>query len=205
MLLCSVCLFAISSKKSKNRPHGERRTEAFQKIVAAILHHYAKARDFKVPFQNWTDAPTSLKELMIGLGKAAFQGLQKKQLYFTDAELFKAGMSLEALELGLLVKLDSTSFWKRDEYTFSHLTLQECFAAPDVSGEVLQTDADLTKLLEKMHLYDGHLTMFWIFLAGLLEGGLVEVLFAQAASAISEGTLSKHQAKPAASALSLLR
>ena len=93
-----------------------RRTEIFQKIVAALLHRYAKARDFKVPFQNWTDAPTSLKELVIGLGKVAFQGLQKKQLYFTDAELFKVGMSLEALELGLLVKLDSTSFWKRDEY-----------------------------------------------------------------------------------------
>ena len=119
---------------------------------------------------------------MIGLGKVAFQGLQKKQLYFTDVELIKAGMPLEALELGLLVKSESTNFWKRDEYTFSHLTVQEFLAALYVSSEVLQTDADMTKLWENVRFGDGHLMMFWIFLAGLLEGSLVEALLAQALS-----------------------
>ena len=118
-----------------------RRTEIFQKIVVALLHRYAQKRDVKVPFQDWTDAPTGLKELVIGLGKVAFEGLQKKQLYFTDIELIKAGMPLEALELGLLVKSESTNFWKQDEYTFSHLTVQEFLAALYVSSEVLQTDA----------------------------------------------------------------
>ena len=114
-----------------------RRTEIFQKIVVALLQRYAKARDIKVPFQNCTDAPASLEELVIGLGKVAFQGLQKKQLYFTDVELFEAGMPLEALELGLLVKSESTNFWKLDEYTFSHLIVQEFLAALYVSNEVL--------------------------------------------------------------------
>ena len=159
-----------------------RRTEIFQKVVVALLHRYAQTHEFKVPFQDWTDAPASLKELVIGLGKVAFQGLQEKQLYFTDVELIKAGMPLEALELGLLVKSESTNFWKRDEYTFSHLTVQEFLAALYVSSEVLQTDADMAKLWENVHFGDGHLTTFWIFLAGLLEGSLVEALLAQALS-----------------------
>ena len=99
-----------------------RRTEIFQKIVVALLHRYAQTRDVKVPFQDLTDTPASLKELVIGLGKVAFDGLQKKQLYFTNVELVKVGMPLEALELGLLVKSESTNFWKLGEYTFSHLS-----------------------------------------------------------------------------------
>ena len=156
-----------------------RRTEIFQKIVVALLHRHAQTRDFKVPFRDWTDAPASLKELVIGLGKVAFEGLQKKQLYFTDVELIEAGMPLEALELGLLVKSESTNFWKRDEYTFSHLTVQEFLAALFMSSEVLQTNADMAKLLENVKFSDGHLTTFWVFLAGLLEGGFVESLFSQ--------------------------
>ena len=162
-----------------------RRTEIFQKIIVALLHRYAQTRDVKVPFQDWTDAPANLKELVIGLGKVAFEGLQKKQLYFTDVELVKAGMPLEALELGLLVKSESTNFWKRDEYTFSHLTVQEFLAALYVSSEVLQTDADMAKLRENVHFGDGHLTTFWMFLAGLLEGSLVEALLVQALSDVS--------------------
>ena len=55
-----------------------RRTEIFQKIVVALLQCYAKARDFKIPFQDWADAPASLKELVIGLGKVSFQGLPEE-------------------------------------------------------------------------------------------------------------------------------
>ena len=162
-----------------------RRTEIFQKIVVALLHRYAQTRNFQVPFQDWTDAPAGLKELVIGLGKVAFHGLQKKQLYFTDVELIKAGMPLEALELGLLVKSESTNFWKRDEYTFSHLTVQEFLAALYVSSKALQTDTDMANLGKNVHFGDGNLTTFWIFLAGLLEGSLVEALLAQALSDIS--------------------
>ena len=166
-----------------------RRTEIFQKVVVALLHRYAQTRDVQVPFQDCTDAPTNLKELVIGLGKVAFEGLQKKQLYFTDIELVKAGMPLEALELGLLVKSESTNFWKLGEYTFSHLTIQEFLAALYVSSKVLQTNADMTKLLEEVRFDDGHLMTFWIFLAGLLEGNLVEGLLAKALPNMSEWRL----------------
>ena len=163
-----------------------RRTDLFKKIVVAVLHCFAKAKGVKTPFQDWTDAPAKVREPVIGLGKVAFEGLQKKQLYFTDVELVKAGMPLEALELGLLSKSESTDFefWKRDEYTFSHLTVQEFLAAVYVSSEVLQTDASVGKLLEKVRFGDGHLTTFWVFVAGLLDDDLVEVFLDEAVSAI---------------------
>ena len=162
-----------------------RRTEIFQKIIVALLNRYAQKRDSYVPFQDWTDAPASLLELVIGLGKVAFQGLQKKQLYFTDVELIKAGMPLEALELGLLVKSESTNFWKLSEYTFSHLTVQEFLAAWYVSSEVLQADADMAKLLVNVSFSDGHLTTFWTFLAGVLEGRWIEALLSEALSGMA--------------------
>ena len=151
-----------------------RRTELFEKIIVALLHRYAKAHSLEEPFQDWADAPASLREMVIGLGKVAFEGLKEKQLYFTDVELKNAGMPAAALELGLLTKSESTKFWKRDEYAFSHLTLQEFMAALYVSSEVLQTDADMAKLLDTVHFQDGHLSTFWVFLAGVLRGGILE-------------------------------
>ena len=151
-----------------------RRTELFEKIVAALLHRYAKVHGLDEPFQDWVDAPASLREMVIGLGKVAFEGLKKKQLYFTDVELKKAGMPATALEFGLLTKSESTKFWKRDEYAFSHLTLQEFLAALYVSSEALQTNADVAKLLETVRFDDGHLSTFWVFLAGSLRGGVLE-------------------------------
>ena len=151
-----------------------RRTELFEKILVALLHRYAKAHSLEEPFQDWADAPASLRKMVIGLGKVAFEGLKEKQLYFTDVELKKAGMPAAALELGLLTKSESTKFWKRDEYAFSHLTLQEFMAALYVSSEVLQTDADMAKLLKTIRFDDGHLSTFWVFLAGVLRGGILE-------------------------------
>ena len=69
-----------------------RRTDIFRKIVVALLHRYAKDRDVKAPFQSWATAPASLKELVTGLGRVAFRGLQEKQLYFTEVEMSAAGM-----------------------------------------------------------------------------------------------------------------
>ena len=151
-----------------------RRTELFEKIIVALLHRYVKAHSLEEPFQDWADAPACLREMVIGLGKVAFEGLKEKKLYFTDVELKKAGMPAAALELGLLTKSESTKFWKRDEYAFSHLTLQEFMAALYVSSEVLQTDADMAKLLETVRFEDGHLSTFWVFLVGVLRGGILE-------------------------------
>ena len=144
--------------------------------MVALMHRFAKAHGLKAKFEDWADAPAGLRELVIGLGKVAFQGLEKKQLYFTDVELEEAGMPEAALELGLLMKSESTDFWKRDEYAFSHLTLQEFLAAVYVSSEFLRTDADMTKLLTKCRFHAGHLGTFWVFLAGLLSGNKVEAL-----------------------------
>ena len=117
-----------------------------------------------------------MRKIVIGLGSVAFEGLKKKHLYFTDVELKEAGMPAASLELGLLTKAESASFRKRDEYTFSHLTLQEFLAALYVSTKVLKTNADMAKLLQEVDFGDGHLSTFWVFLAGLLHGGMVEIL-----------------------------
>ena len=164
-----------------------RPTEIFEKIVLAVLRQYAKVKGLKTSFRDVTHAPARLLELVLSLGKVAYQGLLEKQMYFTDVELDEGGVPEEALELGLLSKSESTNFWKPDEYTFSHLTIQEFLAALYVSREVLQTDADMAKLLEKVSFLDGHLSTFWVFLAGVLEGNMVDVLMESLSTAITTG------------------
>ena len=125
-----------------------RRTDIFEKIVTAILQRYAKAHSIKVPFKYVAHAPANLRALIMSLGKLAFNGLQEEQMYFTDVEMEEAGVSTEALQFGLLIRCESTEFWKRDEYSFSHLTMQEFLAALYASGELLKTDDDIVTLLE---------------------------------------------------------
>ena len=55
-----------------------------------------------------------------------------------------------------------------------------------MSSEVLQTDAHMAKLLETVGFGDDHLSMFWVFLAGLLDGSLVKVLLDQALSSMTK-------------------
>ena len=154
-----------------------RKTETFEKIAVALLRRHAKTHGLDMTFQGWSDVPVSLREMVIGLGKVAFEGLKRKQLYFTDVELTKAAMLAAALELGLLTKSESTSFAHRDRYTFSHLTLQEFVAALYVSSKILRTRRDMVNLLEGVRFNDGHLSTFWEFLAGLLKGNMIEAFF----------------------------
>ena len=153
-----------------------RGTEIFQKIAVSLLRCYAKAHGSNASFRDMSKAPPRLRELILGLGKVAYDGLQKKQMYFTEGELEEAGLPSEALQLGLLTKSESTDIFQEDKFAFPHLTLQEFLSAFFVSCEVLKTSADVAKLLEKVRLLDGHLSTFWVFLAGLLRVDMMEDL-----------------------------
>ena len=153
-----------------------RGTEVFEKVVVTLLRCYSKAHGFQASFQGISKAPPELRELILSLGKVAYEGLQKKQMYFTQGELENAGLPTDALQLGLLMKQETAAIFKEDEFAFSHLTLQEFLSAFYMSGEVLQTRADVAKLLENVSLLDGHLSTFWVFLAGLLRADMVEDL-----------------------------
>ena len=170
-----------------------RQTEIFEKIVVAVLRRYAKVKGLKAPFRDIAHAPARLLQLVLSLGKVAYQGLLEKQMYFTDVELDEDGVPEEALELGLLTKSESAKFWEQDEYTFSHLTIQEFLAALYVSSKALQTEVDMAKLLEKVSFLDGHLSTFWVFLAGVLHSKMVDVLLQSLWQAITARVYDYHE------------
>ena len=182
-----------------------RRTEIFEKVVVAVLRRYAKARSLKASFREVNKAPPELRELILSMGKVAFEGLQKKQMYFTEEELEEAGLATEALELGFLTKAESSAFQEVDEFTFSHLTLQEFLSALYVISEVLKTGADLPALLQKASLEGDHLSLFWVFVAGLLSGDLVEDLLNTICQGMEKPTLVKRRIFPKSLKLMLCR
>ena len=156
-----------------------RRTEIFDKIMLALLQRYAIAHSFKSTFCSIANTPMEIRQLVTTLGKIAFEGLQSRQLYFTDIELDDAGVPAAPLELGFLSKSESDVFCKRDEFAFWHLALQEFLAALYVSSEVLKSKAELDTLLERVKFEDGRLNTFWIFLAGLVSWETAEALLSR--------------------------
>ena len=167
-----------------------RKTDIFEKIVVALMRLYAKSHEMKSQFRSMANAPAELRRLVIALGQMAFEGLKKKQMYFTGEELENAGVPLEVLELGLLTKSEITEFWTQEEYAFSHLTLQEFLAALYTSNDVLCTEPDMARLLETTSFSDGHLSTFWRFVAGLLKCDIAET-FLGAYMAATDGNESQ--------------
>ena len=107
----------------------------------------------------------------------AFERLKRKDLsYF---ELDDEDLSPEAVALGFLEHMQSTSSTSADQYGFRHLTVQEYLAALYACTEVLKKPEDVVRVVEELGCgaESGHLNTFWVFVAGLLGGDLREELF----------------------------
>ena len=169
-------MFLVCEQFKEKEALPDRKTTLFQSMVIRLLQRYAAARGLRPAFASLRNAPESVSELAIALGKLAFCGLQKKQLYFTDIDLADAEIPASVLELGLLIEVESCDSSELSQYTysFSHLSVQEFLAALYVCEAKIQTAEDLKNLVQRNTLEGGHLRMFWCFLSGLLSADLVE-------------------------------
>ena len=96
-----------------------RKTDIFEKLVIGLLRRYAITRGLRKPFHSLCKAPANLRKLVLQLGSLAFDGLRRKQYFFTSTDLNNADVPAEALQLGLLTVSESDKFWQSDHYTFS--------------------------------------------------------------------------------------
>eukprot|EP00117_Sycon_ciliatum_P026790 scpid89904/ scgid21910/ len=120
-------------------------------------------------YNNWRAIPTEVQALILGLGRCAFNMLNRKQLVFTDGDLQTHSIAREAKSLGLLVLADNTSKDTDRLWMFSHLTLQESLAARYVAVKKATTLTHVVRVVELLGPESDHLRTFWMLLAAQLD------------------------------------
>ena len=131
-------------------------------------------------YKKWKPLPDSFRKNVLELGRFAYRMLVEQRLVFNVDDLVRCHVSEEVQLLGFLVACESDvsddgSVIER-QWRFSHLTLQEYFAALFVALSSHMFPGKVVRLVEVLGPRSGHLSTFWQLLAGHLDHDCVNSL-----------------------------
>ncbi|XP_068716521.1 nucleotide-binding oligomerization domain-containing protein 1-like [Montipora foliosa] len=169
-LICS-CLVEIISLTDTAHTLPTRMTDIYAMVVKILFFQHSRQssaqdnpslKDYMyLPFNK---LPNDHKEIFKRLGEIAFEGVKQGRLLFESSEV--SGLE----DCGLLHRLpDAKSRFNeppKAQYCFTHLTLQEFFAAKNVVESL--SKRELENFVSE-HINDGAWQMVLQFVAGLLE------------------------------------
>ena len=148
------------------------RTSLFQKMLLRLLEVQCGRS-----IRSLESLPPEQNEVVHELGRLAYVKLDAGEYVFSEADKELAKLSEKAVKLGVLVssqkKLCEGQFrW----YRFSHLLLQEFFAAYYAVLCLVRCPGDVDELLARFGFLDAHAKNFIIFLVAMLDAKLVRHL-----------------------------
>ena len=148
------------------------RTSLFQKMLLRLLEVQCGRS-----IRSLESLPPEQNEVIHELGRLAYVKLDAGEYVFSEADEELAKLSEKAVKLGILVssqkKLSEGQFrW----YRFSHLLLQEFFAAYYAVLCLVRCPGDVDELLARFGFLDAHAKNFIIFLVAMLDAKLVRHL-----------------------------
>ena len=175
-LICHCLLQIFLSGSSPQLP--TKITDIYQMTVKMVFFNHnrekwslnkletLKKTHMYEPFENF---PEELKEFFNKLGKIALKGIKEGRLLFESSEV----RGLE--DCGLLHKLPNLQPKRplidppKSQFCFTHLTVQEFFAAKHLVDTKCKTEGEIKRLVRK-HISDGTWQVVLQFVAGLLKG-----------------------------------
>ena len=148
------------------------RTSLFQKMLMRLLEVQCGKS-----ISSMESLPPEQNEVVHELGRLAYVKLDAGEYVFSEADKELGKLSEKAVKLGILVssqkKLSEAQFrW----YRFSHLLLQEFFAAYYAVLCLVRCPGDADELLARFGFLDAHAKNFIIFLVAMLDAKLVRHL-----------------------------
>ncbi|XP_068743329.1 NACHT, LRR and PYD domains-containing protein 12-like [Montipora capricornis] len=167
-LICS-CLMEIFSLTDTAHTLPTRMTDIYTMVVKIFFFKHNRPSNAQGNLKDYmylpfNKLPNDHKEIFKRLGEIAFEGVKQGRLLFESSEV--SGLE----DCGLLHRLpDAKSRFNeppKAQYCFTHLTLQEFFAAKNVVESL--SERKLKNFVSK-HINDGAWHMVLQFVAGLLE------------------------------------
>ena len=180
-LVCHCLLQIFLSGSSQQLP--TKITDIYQMTVKMVFFNHNRERwslrkletlketHMYEPFENF---PEELQQLLNRLGQIAFKGIKEGRLLFESSEV-------EGLEdCGLLHKLPDVRSKRplndppKSQFCFTHLTVQEFFAAKHLVDTKCKTRKKIQRFVRK-HFNDSTWQMVLQFVAGLLKGSSSDI------------------------------
>ena len=180
-LICHCLLQIFLSGSSAQLPM--KITDIYQMTVKMVFFNHnrekwplTKLETLKVthmyePFENF---PEELKNILNRLGEIAFKGIKEGRLLFESSEV--SGFE----DCGLLHKLPNIQPKRplidppKSQFCFTHLTVQEFFAAKYLVDIECKTKWKIERFVRK-HINDGTWQVVLQFVAGLLKGSSSDI------------------------------
>ena len=164
-LVAAVCCEEYRHKKTLSSC----RTSLFQKMLLRLLEVQCGRS-----IRSLESLPKEQNKVVHELGRLAYVKLDAGEYVFSEADIELEKLSEKAVKLGILVssqkKLSKGQFrW----YRFSHLLLQEFFAAYYAVLCLVRCPGDVDELLARFGFLDAHAKNFIIFLVAMLDAKLV--------------------------------
>ena len=180
-LICHCLLQIFLSGSSAQLP--TKITDIYQMTVKMVFFNHnrekwslkkletLKETHMYEPFENF---PEELKEFFNRLGKIALKGIEEGRLLFASSEV--SGLE----DCGLLHKLPNLQPKRplndppKSQFCFTHLTVQEFFAAKHLVDTTCKTKRKIERFVRK-HINDGKWQVVLQFVAGLLKGSSSDI------------------------------
>ena len=180
-LICHCLLQIFLSGSSSQLP--TKLTDIYQMTVKMVFFKHnrekwslnkletLKETHMYEPFENF---PEELKEFFNRLGKIALEGIKEGRLLFESSEV--SGLE----DCGLLHKLPNQQPKRplndppKSQFCFTHLTVQEFFAARHLVDTECKTKGEIERFVRK-HINDGTWQVVLQFVAGLLKGSSSDI------------------------------
>ena len=195
-LICHCLLQIFLSGSSPQLP--TKITDIYQMTVKMVFFNHnrekwslnkletLKKTHMYEPFENF---PEELKEFFNRLGKIALKGIKEGRLLFESSEV----RGLE--DCGLLHKLPNLQPKRplidppKSQFCFTHLTVQEFFAAKHLVDTECKTKGEIETFVRK-HINDGTWQVVLQFVAGLLEGSSSDIFITLLPESTEENIIS---------------
>uniref|UniRef100_A0A3B5KP50 NACHT domain-containing protein n=1 Tax=Xiphophorus couchianus TaxID=32473 RepID=A0A3B5KP50_9TELE len=182
-IMCGIPVFCwITAVVLENMLTSEQRGE-LPKTMTDMYSHFLLVQTKKKKNKYYGGHETSQQELMeadrevlLQLGKLAFEHLEKGNIVFYEEDLEQCGLDVTEVSVysGVCTEIfkRKSVIFQKPVYCFVHLSIQECMAADFLDERVM---------MKSLQSKTGHLDMFVRFIHGLslksnqkLLGGLVD-------------------------------
>ena len=199
-LICHCLLQIILSESSQALP--TRMTDIYKMTVKMLLFNHnrkvfslekleeVKSTHMYVPFEEF---PEELQKILNSLGEIAFKGIEEGRLLFESSEV--SGLE----DCGLLHKLPDLKPKALDDppksqFCFTHLTVQEFFAAKHLVDRT-KTNQEIEEFLWK-YIINGTWQVVLHFVAGLLKSSQSSDIFIKLLPESTEKRKNRESSEP---------
>lgn len=145
-------------------------TDIYVQYLVALLRSHTQARAESPPRENGCGVVKQLSDIVIRLGRLAFQKLMEHQTLFYSNDLDASLLEERSLISTFLDKtVAQEAGFTEEVYSFSHLTIQEFFAAVYCAVVDDPLPFPLHESSSDTRSTNGHLDLFKRFLSGILS------------------------------------